>query len=252
MVAGGANFPDKRPWEGGAKVWHDSVFVLETPASQTRPGSTRQKGDQPKDSATHFTLGPGGTVTYSKRPNFDEMGEMKKENHFLQRLALSVLKKLRPRRGETVHLILDGSHVAKRAKKMAGLGYYKNPATDRFEWGHQFLALGFWFRDLFLPAALAMYWAKKNVPAGRQFRTMNPLAAEMIRNLPVPSGVRIRGVVRCLFSQRDGSGGGARARVDVGVCSRCEPERAGRFGASNEDRYLPAHVLAQRLSPGDR
>jgi len=28
MVAGGANFPDKRPWEGGAKVWHDSVFVL--------------------------------------------------------------------------------------------------------------------------------------------------------------------------------------------------------------------------------
>lgn len=29
IVAGGTNFPDKRPWEGGTKVWHDSVFALE-------------------------------------------------------------------------------------------------------------------------------------------------------------------------------------------------------------------------------
>lgn len=28
LVAGGANFPDKRPWEGGTKIWHDRVFVL--------------------------------------------------------------------------------------------------------------------------------------------------------------------------------------------------------------------------------
>ena len=31
LVAGGANFPDKKPWEGGKKVWHDTVFVLEKP-----------------------------------------------------------------------------------------------------------------------------------------------------------------------------------------------------------------------------
>jgi N-acetylneuraminic acid mutarotase len=29
IVAGGANFPDKRPWEGGKKTWYDTVFVLE-------------------------------------------------------------------------------------------------------------------------------------------------------------------------------------------------------------------------------
>ena len=29
LVAGGANFPDKLPWEGGTKVWYDTVFVLE-------------------------------------------------------------------------------------------------------------------------------------------------------------------------------------------------------------------------------
>ena len=31
LVAGGANFPDKRPWEGGTKVWYDDVFVLPHP-----------------------------------------------------------------------------------------------------------------------------------------------------------------------------------------------------------------------------
>ncbi len=31
IVAGGANFPDKKPWEDGRKIWHDSVFVLEKP-----------------------------------------------------------------------------------------------------------------------------------------------------------------------------------------------------------------------------
>ena len=34
LVAGGANFPDKRPWEGGTKIWYDRVFALapEAPA----------------------------------------------------------------------------------------------------------------------------------------------------------------------------------------------------------------------------
>ncbi|MDB5323575.1 MAG: Sialic acid-induced transrane protein YjhT(NanM), possible mutarotase [Phycisphaerales bacterium] len=31
LVAGGANFPDKKPWEGGTKVWYDRVFLLDRP-----------------------------------------------------------------------------------------------------------------------------------------------------------------------------------------------------------------------------
>ena len=34
VLAGGANFPDKRPWEEGTKVWYDSVFVLPEPDGQ--------------------------------------------------------------------------------------------------------------------------------------------------------------------------------------------------------------------------
>ena len=31
IVAGGANFPDAPPWNNGRKVWHDSIYVLESP-----------------------------------------------------------------------------------------------------------------------------------------------------------------------------------------------------------------------------
>ena len=31
LVAGGANFPAAKPWEGGTKVWHDAVYVLPQP-----------------------------------------------------------------------------------------------------------------------------------------------------------------------------------------------------------------------------
>jgi N-acetylneuraminic acid mutarotase len=36
IVAGGANFPDKKPWEGGTKVWYDSVYVLAGPQAEWR------------------------------------------------------------------------------------------------------------------------------------------------------------------------------------------------------------------------
>jgi N-acetylneuraminic acid mutarotase len=38
LVAGGANFPRGYPWAGGAKVWHDTVWVLPTPGGLWRVG----------------------------------------------------------------------------------------------------------------------------------------------------------------------------------------------------------------------
>jgi SSS family transporter len=34
IVAGGANFPDAPPWEGGSKTWHDRAFVLDHPGGK--------------------------------------------------------------------------------------------------------------------------------------------------------------------------------------------------------------------------
>lgn len=53
LAAGGANFPDKKPWEGGKKVWHDTVFVLEKP-----DGAWKVAGKLPRP------LGYGVSVTF--------------------------------------------------------------------------------------------------------------------------------------------------------------------------------------------
>ncbi len=55
LVAGGANFPGKMPWEGGTKVWHDDVFVLEGP-----DGEWRRAGKLP------FPLGYGVALTHAR------------------------------------------------------------------------------------------------------------------------------------------------------------------------------------------
>jgi N-acetylneuraminate epimerase len=53
LVAGGTNFPHKKPWEGGAKAWYDTVFVLERPDGEWR---TADRLPMP--------LGYGVSVTY--------------------------------------------------------------------------------------------------------------------------------------------------------------------------------------------
>jgi N-acetylneuraminic acid mutarotase len=43
IVAGGANFPDKKPWEGGKKVWYDQIFVLDRPDGEWKAAGTLGK-----------------------------------------------------------------------------------------------------------------------------------------------------------------------------------------------------------------
>lgn len=88
LVAGGANFPDRRPWEGGTKVWHAPIFVLETPTgtwktagSLPRPAGYGLSLTLPEgvlligggDATTHFSevhlaRWDGKTVTLESRP----------------------------------------------------------------------------------------------------------------------------------------------------------------------------------------
>lgn len=41
LVAGGANFPDGYPWQGGTKVWHSTVYALTSLGTSKRPGWQR-------------------------------------------------------------------------------------------------------------------------------------------------------------------------------------------------------------------
>lgn len=54
LAAGGANFPDKKPWEGGKKIWYDDVYVLEAPDGQWRKAGTLPR-----------PMGYGVSVTYN-------------------------------------------------------------------------------------------------------------------------------------------------------------------------------------------
>jgi N-acetylneuraminate epimerase len=57
IVAGGANFPDKMPWEGGKKVWRDAVWVLDGP-----DGKWRGAGKLPRPLAYGVSVSVNGCV----------------------------------------------------------------------------------------------------------------------------------------------------------------------------------------------
>jgi len=58
IVAGGANFPDAKPWEGGTKVWYDQVFVLDR-----AEGDWRVVGQLPKPLAYGVSIStPEGLI----------------------------------------------------------------------------------------------------------------------------------------------------------------------------------------------
>lgn len=69
VVAGGANFPGKMPWEGGKKVWHDRVWVLDKP-----DGTWREAGKLPRP------LGYGVSVRFFD--GFLCIGGSDSERHF--------------------------------------------------------------------------------------------------------------------------------------------------------------------------
>ncbi len=52
VVAGGANFPDQMPWDGGSKVWHSDIYLLESPT-----GEWKRVGELPRP------LGYGVSIT---------------------------------------------------------------------------------------------------------------------------------------------------------------------------------------------
>ncbi|MFM2413489.1 MAG: hypothetical protein RJB05_665, partial [Armatimonadota bacterium] len=58
VVAGGANFPMAYPWEGGAKVWHDRIYLLREPDADWE---TIGKLPQPLGYGASFTV-DGGVV----------------------------------------------------------------------------------------------------------------------------------------------------------------------------------------------
>ncbi|MDP6112745.1 MAG: galactose oxidase [Planctomycetota bacterium] len=57
IAAGGANFPGKKPWKGGEKVWYDTIFALESPDGKWQ--IAEQKISQPLAYGVSITTDEG-------------------------------------------------------------------------------------------------------------------------------------------------------------------------------------------------
>lgn len=90
LVAGGANFPDRPPWEGGSKVWYDRLLVL--PAGDT---AWRDAGHLPEaagygaslSTAEGVLLIGGGNAT----ENFRRVLRLRWDGHAVQTETLPEL-----------------------------------------------------------------------------------------------------------------------------------------------------------------
>lgn len=76
LVAGGANFPEEMPWEGGKKVWRGAVWMLDEPE-----GKWREAGQLPRP------LGYGVSVTH--RGSVVCVGGSDAQRHYAEAFRLS-------------------------------------------------------------------------------------------------------------------------------------------------------------------
>jgi SRSO17 transposase len=110
----------------------------------------------------------------------------------LRQKAQELLQTLHPRRGETLYLIIDDSKKAKRGKAMDAIAKVKDPVTDTYIQGHQYVCAILVCRDQVIPWGIRLYVKPQHAKAlGRPFRKTTELAAQLIREFKAPCGVKV-------------------------------------------------------------
>ena len=101
-----------------------------------------------------------------------------------------LLRRMKPRRGETIYLIIDDTRIPKRGKKMFGVNKIWDHKQQRFVHGHIVVTAAILFRGVTLPWRLTLWLPKRW--AGRSYRKSTEIAAEMIRAFNPPKGLKVR------------------------------------------------------------
>lgn len=110
----------------------------------------------------------------------------------LRQQAQTLLRSLHPRQGETIYLILDDSKKAKRGRTMDAVAKMKDPTTDTYIRGHQYVCAILVYRDHVIPFGIRLYVKQAHCPAlGLSFRKTTELAAQLIRECKAPTGVKV-------------------------------------------------------------
>jgi SRSO17 transposase len=110
----------------------------------------------------------------------------------LRQKAQELLRALRPSKGETIYLIIDDSKKAKRGKAMDAITKMKDPTTDAYIRGHQYVCAILVYRDHVLPFGIRLYVKKADCPSvGVPFHKTTELAAQLIRECTPPASVKV-------------------------------------------------------------
>jgi SRSO17 transposase len=110
----------------------------------------------------------------------------------LRQKAQELLRALHPTPGEPLYLIIDDSKKAKRGKQMDAVAKLKDPTTDAYIRGHQYVCGILVFRQWVIPFGIRLYVKKAQCAAlGLPFRKTTELAAQLIRECKAPAGVTV-------------------------------------------------------------
>jgi len=110
----------------------------------------------------------------------------------LRQKAQELLRALHPQQGETLYLLIDDTKKAKRGQHMDAVAKMKDPTTDAYIRGHQYVCGILVFRQQVIPWGIRLYVKKAHCGAvGVPFRKTTELAAQLIREFKAPAGIKV-------------------------------------------------------------
>jgi SRSO17 transposase len=110
----------------------------------------------------------------------------------LRHKAQELVMALHPSKGETLYLVIDDSKPAKRGSHMDAVAKMKDPVTEGYIQGHQYVCAILRFRDQVIPYGIRLYVKREHCPALElPFRKTTELAAQLIREFEAPAGVKV-------------------------------------------------------------
>lgn len=160
----------------------------------------------------------------------------------LQRAARRVLQSMKPRRGETLSLLIDDTTIEKRGQKMDAVKKSYDHSRAKFCDGHTVLMLALRFRGVVIPWSVQLWLPRSFCAANAlEFRKLTQLAADAINEFEPPAQLKVRVLFDAGF-------------LCPPVVRACESQGFTWFSVAARNRKLRTHGKPERsigdLGPG--
>jgi SRSO17 transposase len=109
----------------------------------------------------------------------------------LQDSVLQEIRRLKPRRGEILELLIDDTRNAKRGRSMAAISKIWDHAAQRFVHGHIIVTAAIRFRGIVWPWHFEL-WLPQHYVGKKAYRKVTEIAAGLIGDFPEIAGLRVR------------------------------------------------------------